>query len=169
MKPIEKKVVIHIKRTIDNRPFAEIYYQNGENLLASPDLDLPTRVFANYIAKQTVTNEIKGVIYSFTERSKVDRFDISPLTDDDYCISGSEIGRKQTVDVIQRINEAASRKEVSAPVSLTDGYNQVLMNDELFRRNNDMMPASKEELDRKYTLIEQMITEDRNKTLAKVA
>ena len=32
-----------------------------------------------------------------------------------------------------------------------------------------MMPASKEELDRKYTLIEQMITEDRNKTLAKVA
>lgn len=169
MKPIEKKVIIHIKRNSENKPYATVYYQNGEELLAPATMDLATQVFANYIAKKTVTNEIKGIIYSFSEKRNVDRFDISPLTDSDYCIAGSEPGRKHVTDLIQSINDAASSKEVSAPVYLIDDYNKVLMNDELFRRNNDLMPATKEELDRKYTIIESMIAENNSKTLKKAA
>jgi hypothetical protein len=169
MKRIEKKVVIYIKRTKDNLPYATIYYQNGEDLQMPTALDLPTRVFANYIAKKTVTNEIKGIIYSFDEQKTVDRFDISPLTDNNYCIAGSEIGRKHTVDIIKRINDAASSPEVMAPVYLTDGTTEVLMNDELFRKYNDMIPATKEELDRKYVMIENIITENKGRVLQKAA
>lgn len=165
MKPIEKKVVILVKKTPENKPYASVYYQNGEELQNPTNLDYPTQVFANYLAKKTVTNEIHGTIYSYSEKKLVDRFDISPLTDNDYCIAGSEIGRKYTVTVIQKLTEAASSKEVMAPVYLTDGVNEVLMNDELFRRNKDMMPITTEELNRKYELIEEMISEERVKTL----
>lgn len=169
MKRIEKKVVILVKRTKNNLPYASIYYQNGEELQMPTGLDLPTQVFANYIAKKTVTNEIKGIIYSFDEQKTVDRFDISPLTDNNYCIAGSEIGRKPTIDIIKRINDAASSPEVMAPVYITDGTTEVLMNDELFRKNNNMLPATHEELNHKYIMIENIITEDRGKVLYKAA
>ncbi len=169
MKRIEKKVVILIKRTKNYLPYATIYYQNGEELQMPTGLDLPTQVFANYIAKKTVTNEIKGVIYSFSEQKTVDRFDISPLTDNDYCIAGSEIGRKHVVDIIKRLSEAASSQEIMAPVYLTDGTQEVLMNEDIFRKNHNILPASKEELDHKYTIIENIITEEKGKTLYKAA
>ena len=49
-------------------------------------------------------------------QAAVDRFDIYPLTDNDYCIAGSEIGRKHVVDIIKRLSEAASSQEIMAPV-----------------------------------------------------
>ncbi|MBQ4032039.1 MAG: hypothetical protein II625_09825 [Bacilli bacterium] len=165
MNPIEKKVVIYVKRNEDNKPYALVYYQNGEELLPPTGLDLPTQVFANYIAKKTVTNEIQGVIYSYTEKRTVDRFDISPLTDKDYCIAGSEIGRKHTADIIKRINEAASSKEVLAPVYVTDGENNVLMNDELFRTNSSPM----QDPEQKYRILENILSEEKVKVLYKAA
>ena len=163
MNPIEKKVVIYVKKTPDHKPYANVFYQNGTELQNPASLDYPTQVFANYIAKKTVTNEIHGTIYSFSEKKMVDRFDISPLTDKDYCIAGSNVGRKYTVQVIQKLTDAASSKEVMAPVYLTDCTNEVLMNDELFRRNRDMDPISTEELNHKYELIEEMISEEKDK------
>ncbi len=165
MGPIEKKIVIRVNRTVDNKPYANIMYQNGTELQSVYDLDYPTKLFANYIAKKTVTNEIQGLIYSFDEEIIVDRFDISPLTDNNYCIYGSEIGRKSTTTVIKNITEAASQPEIMAPVYLTDGYNTVLMNDELLRRNSNMPPISKEELDQKYQIIESIVSEEKNRRL----
>ena len=103
------------------------------------------------------------------EQKTVDRFDISPLTDNDYCIAGSEIGRKHVVDIIKRLSEAASSQEIMAPVYLTDGTQEVLMNEDIFRKNHNILPASKEELDHKYTIIENIITEEKGKTLYKAA
>ncbi len=169
MNNVEKKVVISVRRTASYKPFASIYYQNGTELQTPSNFDKPTAFFANYIAKKTVSNEIKGTIYSYDQKRIVDRFDISPLTDDNYCIIGSDAGRKPLTTVIQRITEAASLPEVSAPVYLTNGTNTVVMNDEILRRNNDMPPISKEELDHKYQVIETIITEDKGKVLKKAA
>ena len=169
MGPIEKKIVIFVYRTPNYKPYVNIFYQNGEELQTVYNLDYPTQVFANYVSKKTVTNEIHGLIYSFEEQTNVDRFDISPLTDNNYCICGSEPGRRAATTVIQEITEAASLKEVMAPVYLTDGKNSVLMNDEAIRRSTNQPPVSREELDHKYEIIEEMITEDRNKILGKVA
>ena len=165
MNPVEKKIVIYVKRNEDNKPYALVYYQNGEELQAPTGLDLPTRVFANYIAKKTVTNEIQGIIYSYTEQRTVDRFDISPLTDNDYCIAGSEIGRKYTANIIKCITEAASSKEVLAPVYVTDGQNNVLMNDELFRTNTSPM----QDPEKKYIALENILSEEKGKVLYKAA
>ena len=52
-----------------------------------------------------------------------------------------------------------------APVYLTDGSNTVLMNDELLRRNSNMPPISKEELDHKYQIIESIVSEEKNRKL----
>jgi len=169
MNTVEKKIVISVRRTASYKPFASIYYQNGTELQTPANFDKPTAFFANYLAKKTVTNEIRGKIYSYDEKSIVDRFDISPITDDNYCIIGSDPGRKPLTDVIQRVTDAASLPEISAPVYLTDGKHSVIMNDELLRRNNDMPPITKEELDQKYQIIEEIITEDKEKVLKKAA
>lgn len=165
MNQVEKKIVIFVNRTIDNKPFVNISYQNGTTLQNVYELDRPTAMFANFIAKKTVTNEIQGLIYSYDQQIIVDRFDISPLTDNNYCIFGSEIGRKPTADIIKNLTEAASAPEIMAPVYLTDGIKTVLMNDELLRRNSNMPPISREELDKKYQIIEELISEDKNRFL----
>jgi len=169
MNTVEKKVVISVRRNANYKPFATIYYQNGTELQAPNQFDKPTAFFANYIAKKTVTNEIKGVIYSYDQKGIVDRFDISPITDDNYCIIGSDPGRKPLTDVIKRVTEASSLPEISTPVYLTDNNHSVVMNDEILRRNNDMPPITKEELDQKYQIIESIITEDKEKVLKKAA
>ena len=39
------------------------------------------------------------------------------------------------------------------------------MNDELLRRNSNMPPISKEELDQKYQIIESIVSEEKNRRL----